>query len=86
MKFAYSPRKSVTADHEEFYHEGLKGVFTDNILGTEIPELRLPAEISDTLQDLLQTVYFDTSISVEDAIAIAEEEVNDFLSTYDGAL
>ena len=37
-------------------------------------------------QDLLQTVYFDTSISVEDAIAIAEEEVNDFLSTYDGAL
>ena len=86
VKFAYSPRKSVTADHEEFYHEGLKGVFTDNILGTEIPELRLPAEISDTLQDLLQTVYFDTSISVEDAIAIAEEEVNDFLSTYDGAL
>lgn len=86
VKFAYAPRASATADNEEFYHEGLKGVFTDEILGTEIPELRLPAEVSETLQELLQNVYFDTSISIEDALAIAEEEVNDFLSAYDGVL
>lgn len=86
VKFAYAPRASATADNEEFYHEGLRGVFTDEILGTEIPELRLPAEVSETLQELLQNVYFDTSISIEDALAIAEEEVNDFLSTYNGVL
>ena len=86
VKFAYAPRKSVTADGEELYHEGLRGVFTDQVYGTEIPELRLPAELTETMGELLQTVYFDSSVSIEDAIAIAEEEVKEFMSTYDGAL
>lgn len=85
-KFAFSPRNSVTEEYEDFYHEGLRSAYTDGILGTEIPELRLPAEVSDVLQDMLQTAYFDTSVSIEDAVALAEEEINAFLSSYDGSL
>ena len=48
--------------------------------------MRLPAEVSTILQDMLQAAYFDTSISVEDCVADAEAQVNDFLSSYDGAL
>lgn len=86
IKFAYAPRQSVIDANEEFYHEGLNSQFTDNILGTEKPEMRLPAEVSTILQDMLQSAYFDTSVSVEDAVSLAEESINDFLSSYDGAL
>ncbi|HIR28134.1 MAG TPA: hypothetical protein IAB84_09240, partial [Candidatus Choladousia intestinigallinarum] len=64
----------------------LKEVFTSQVLGTEAPEMRLPAEVSTILQDMLQSAYFDTSISVEDCVTDAEAQVNDFLSTYEGTL
>ncbi|MDO4272205.1 MAG: sugar ABC transporter substrate-binding protein [Eubacteriales bacterium] len=86
IKFAFSPRQSVIEANEELYHEGLNGEFTDKILGTEYPEMRLPAEVSTILQDMLQSAYFDTGVSVEDSVEIAEESLNDFLSGYDGAL
>lgn len=86
IKFAYAPRNSITEANEEFYNEGLKEVFTSQVLGTEAPEMRLPAEVSTILQDMLQSAYFDTSISVEDCVTDAEAQVNDFLSTYEGTL
>lgn len=86
IKFAFAPRHSIIEANEELYHDGLNGEFTDNILGTEQPEMRLPVEVSSILQDMLQSAYFDTSVSVEDAVSLAEESINDFLSSYDGAL
>lgn len=85
-KFAFAPRQSIVDANEEVYQQGLCEEFTNNILGTEQPEKRLPAEVSTILQDMLQSAYFDTSVSLEDTVALAEESINDFLSSYDGAL
>lgn len=86
VKFAFAPRQSVIDGNPDVYQDGLNGEFTNNILGTEQAEMRHPAEVSTILQDLLQSAYFDPSISIEDAIAIAEESINDFLAGYDGVL
>lgn len=85
-KFAFAPRQSIIDANEEIYQTGLNAEFTNNILGTEKPEMRLPAEVSTILQDMLQSAYFDTSVSLEDTVTFAEEGINDFLSSYDGAL
>ncbi len=85
-KFAFAPRQSIIDANEEVYQQGLCAEFTNNILGTEQPEKRLPAEVSTILQDMLQSAYFDTSVSLEDTVTLAEESINDFLSSYDGAL
>ena len=85
-KFAFAPRKSIVDANADVYQQGLCAEFTNNILGTEQPEKRLPAEVSTILQDMLQSAYFDTSVSLEDAVTLAEESINDFLSGYDGAL
>lgn len=85
-KFAFAPRQSIIEANEEVYQTGLNAEFTNKILGTEKPEMRLPAEVSTILQDMLQSAYFDTGVSLEDTVALAQESINDFLGSYDGAL
>lgn len=86
VKFAHPPRQSVIESMEEIFNKGLRAAFTNEIYGTEQAEMRLPPEISAILEDMLQACYFDTSVSVEDEILKAEEKINEFLATYDGAL
>lgn len=85
IKFAYSPRTSVTEAGGDIYTKGIRQVFTD-ILDTAIPEMRLPAEVVEIVEDMIQSAYFDQSITVEEATQNAHEELELFLSDYEGSL
>lgn len=86
LKFAYPPRKSVVESGSEIYNQGLRAAFTNDIYGTERPELSLPPEVLEIVMDLVQTAWFDTSVSVEDAVEHADKQINDFIASYDGVL
>lgn len=86
IKFAYAPRLSVLKDVEAVYNEGMRAVFTSEVYGTEQPELRLPPEVASILEDMLQACYYDSSVTVEDEVAKAEQKINEFLATYEGVL
>lgn len=85
VKFAYSPRTSVTEAGGDTYTQGIRQVFTD-VLDTAIPEMRLPAEVVEIIEDMIQSAYFDQSITVEEATQTAHEELELFLEDYEGDL
>lgn len=84
QKFTYSPRASVVAADTGIYQKGLRSVFTNQIYGTEIPELRMPAEASMIVQDMIQSAVFDLNRSVEDVVKEADEQMTEFIDGYDG--
>lgn len=86
VKFAYSPRKSVVEAGKEIYSKGLRKVFTEEILDTAIPEMRLPAEVTSIIEDMIQAAYFDRGTEVKDTTKKAHEELESFLADYDGNL
>lgn len=84
-KFAYSPRVSVTEAGKDIYAQGLRKQFTE-LLDTAIPEMRMPAEVVTIVEDMIQSAYFDQNVTVEEATQNAHEELELFLSDYDGDL
>jgi multiple sugar transport system substrate-binding protein len=85
-KFAFPVRKSVLEEGKAVFNKGLRKDFTENILGTEIPELRAPAEITKILQDMIQDALFNKDTSGEQAAQKAHEKLEKFLKTYKGKL
>lgn len=85
-KFAYSPRKSVIEAAKSEYSRGIRKVFTDQILGTEKPELRMPPEIGNIIQDMIQKALFDTKTPIEEIVKSAHEKVEEFLKDYKGSI
>jgi multiple sugar transport system substrate-binding protein len=61
IKFAYSPRRSVMEAGERYYREGLRGVFSDRIFGTEREEPQWPEEVNRIFSDSLQELLFSDS-------------------------
>lgn len=86
VKFAYSPRVSVLEAGKDIYTKGLRKVFTEEILDTAIPEMRLPADVTSIVEDMIQAAYFDQNMEVMDITENAHEELEAFLSEYDGNL
>lgn len=78
-KFAYPPRQSVVEANKEFFSEGLRKVFTDEIYDSAIPEPRLPSNVSDIVGDALQQVMYTDKIG-EAVVEKADKEINDALN------
>ena len=85
VKFAYSPRRSVTEAGRSIYTKGLRRVFTDEIYSTAIPEPRYPAEIVDAVGEALQSVMFGNA-DPGAAASRANDKIAEFISSYQGSL
>lgn len=79
VKFAYSPRKSVVEEGQEFYDKGLRKVFTEEIYDSAIPEPQFGAEIVDAIGEALQNVMFG-GMTGEEAAEIAHKEIQKVLN------
>ena len=86
VKFCYSPRKSVVEAGKDVYSVGLRKVFTDEIYGTEKPEIRMPAEAGSIIQDMVQQGVLDSKISVEEVVKKTDEKLKEFLKEYEGSI
>lgn len=75
-KFSYSPRQSVIDNAEEVYQEGLRASFTNEIYGTERPELSMEPEVADIIGDMIQDALF--TMSPEEAAAKADERLQQY--------
>ncbi len=84
VKFAYSPRKSVMDAAQSVFEKGLRAVFTKEIYGTDKPEIRMPPEASNIVQDMLQNAMFNPSYDGTRAAREADQKLKDFLSHYNG--
>ncbi len=86
VKFAYSPRKSVVDAGRDIFHKGLRAVFTDQILGTEKPEIRMPAECSSIIEDMLQNAMFNPAYDGKRAALEAHQKLQAFLDQFSGQI
>ena len=85
-KFAYSPRKSVVDAGREVFHKGLRAVFTDQVLGTDKPEIRMPAEASSIIEDMVQNAMFNKDYDGQKAAMEAHQKMEAFLKQFQGQL
>ena len=85
-KFAYSPRKSVIAAGQSIFTKGLRAVFTNDIYGTEKPEIRMPAEASSILEDMIQNAMFNKDYDGAKAAMEAHQRMEAFLKSYPGQI
>lgn len=85
-KFAYSPRKSVIAAGQAIFTKGLRAVFTNDIYGTEKPEIRMPAEASSILEDMIQNAMFNKDYDGAKAAMEAHQRMEAFLKSYPGQI
>lgn len=85
-KFAYSPRKSVIAAGQSVFTKGLRAVFTNDIYGTENPEIRMPAEVSSILEDMIQNAMFNKDYDGAKAAMEAHQRMEAFLKSYPGQI
>lgn len=76
-KFAYSPRQSVVDEASDIYQEGLRSVFTNEIYGTERPELSLDPESADIIGDMIQDALY--TMTPEEAANRAHERLQNHL-------
>ncbi|WP_099159495.1 ABC transporter substrate-binding protein [Virgibacillus ndiopensis] len=79
-KFAYAPRQSVIEEGKEFYSQGLRNVFTEEIYDSAIPEPKFSAEIVDAVGEALQNVMFG-GMSGKEAAEIAHEKIQSILDS-----
>jgi multiple sugar transport system substrate-binding protein len=86
VKFAYSPRKSVMAAGQSIFTKGLRAVFTKDIYGTEKPEIRMPAEASSILEDMIQNAMFNKDYDGAKAAMEANQRMEAFLKSYPGQI
>ncbi len=77
-KFAYPARQSVVEEGEQFYNQGLRQVFTEEIYESAIPEPKYGPEIVDAVGEALQNVMFN-DMSGKEAAEIAHKKIQDIL-------
>jgi multiple sugar transport system substrate-binding protein len=85
-KFAYSPRKSVMDAGKDIFTKGLRAVFASTIYGTEKPEIRMPAEASSIIEDMLQNAMFNKDYDGQKAALEAHQKLEDFLKGFPGQI
>ena len=85
-KFAYSPRKSVIDAGQSVFTKGLRAVFTQDIYGTEKPEIRMPGEASSILEDMIQNAMFNKDYDGAKAAMDAHQRMEAFLKSYPGQI
>ncbi|MBU5365505.1 sugar ABC transporter substrate-binding protein [Enterococcus devriesei] len=78
-KFSYSPRKSVVEGAPDAYQQNLAKDVTDQIYGTEVPELTLSPEESDIIGDMIQNALFSTN--PEKAAKEAQKKMQEYLDS-----
>ncbi|GCF93553.1 hypothetical protein NRIC_14440 [Enterococcus florum] len=76
MKFSYSPRKSVIKEAEAIYQKGLRAEFTNEIYGTERPELSMDPKVADIIGDMIQQALYNTT--PEEAAKEADSKLKDY--------
>jgi multiple sugar transport system substrate-binding protein len=86
VKFAYSPRKSVMQAGKEIFSKGLRQVFTEQIYGTEKPEIRMPAECSNIIEDMVQAAMFNKDYTGQKAALEAHQKLEAFLNEFSGQI
>jgi multiple sugar transport system substrate-binding protein len=79
VKFAYSPRRSVMEAGQQYYRQGLRAVFTDQIFGTERGEPQYPEEINRIFSDSLQELLFGGT-APEAIVQKADQRISSWLS------
>ena len=84
VKFAYPTRNSIVEANQDFFQKGLRAVFTNQILGTEKPELRAPADVYKILQDMIQDAMY--SSDGKTAAEKGDQKLKDFFADYDGII
>ncbi|KAF1302626.1 MULTISPECIES: ABC transporter substrate-binding protein [Enterococcus] len=79
VKFSYSPRKSVIKNAEDIYQKGLRANFTNDIYGTERPELSMDPKVSDIIGDMIQNALF--SDTPEQAAKDADKKLTEYFES-----
>lgn len=85
-KFAYSPRKSVMDAGQAVFSKGLRAVFATQIYGTEKPEIRMPAEVSSIIEDMVQNAMFNKDYDGARAAMEAHQKLEAFLKEFPGQI
>ena len=85
-KFAYSPRKSVMDAGKAVFSKGLREVFATQIYGTEKPEIRMPAEASSIIEDMVQNAMFNKDYDGQRAAMEAHQKLEAFLKEFPGQI
>lgn len=76
VKFSYSPRKSVIKEAEAIYQKGLRAEFTNDVYGTERPELSMDPKVADIIGDMIQEALY--SKTPEEAAKDADKKLKDY--------
>src|SRR5699024_307832 len=79
-KFAYPARDSVVEEAEQYYDEGLRKVFTEEIYDSARPEPKFEPEIVDAVGEALQNVMA-SDMTGEEAAKKADEKIQNFLDS-----
>lgn len=80
----YSPRKSVLDAGEKTYSNGMFKEFTDLLYGTEVPEIRMPAEALEIVTEMIQKAIYEKDTSIEKIADEAHEKLTKFIDSYEG--
>lgn len=80
----YSPRQSVMEAGKDTYSNGMFKEFTDLLYGTEIPEIRMPADALEIVTEMIQRAIYDREVPVEQIADEAHKKLTEFMSSYDG--
>ena len=68
------------------FSKGLRAVFANQIYGTEKPEIRMPAEISSIIEDMVQNAMFNKDYDGQRAALEAHQKLEAFLKEYPGQI
>jgi len=83
LQFAYPTRKSVL-NSTSIYQQGLRKEFSDKISGTQVAELRAPADVYLILQNMIQQAMYQSDGAT--AAAAANDKLTKYLSSYTGQI
>ncbi|MDO4273213.1 MAG: sugar ABC transporter substrate-binding protein [Eubacteriales bacterium] len=84
VSFCYPARKSILEAASDVYEKGLRKVYTEEIFGTEKPELRAPADVYKILQDMIQQSMYESDGKT--AAMEAHEKLQEFLDEYEDVI
>ncbi|MEX1030077.1 MAG: sugar ABC transporter substrate-binding protein [Paenibacillaceae bacterium] len=86
VKFGLPVRNSVQEIAKDVYSKGLRKNYTEQILGTEKAEMRIPPEVSKIMQDMIQEALYKTDTSIDDIAEKYNQKFEEFLKKYEGVM